>query len=660
MVMWGLWLSFLLLGVYVCVRRQDRVRLYNSAWLAGGFLLLCLLAKLGLWIAYRDVFPSLSFWQVLWCLGRGLLPDVLACLWWCGPVLVLLNLPVKSVKWQKTWLAFGFAGLGLFALALAGDIIYFGLVHRHTGSDILNVFTSFSLIWKVVRADYWAALAGGLAAVGLLAWAGVFAAAKTGRPQRGPWFWEAVFLGMLGWACLQPYIAWTYAWIPYGYSYGLEQGHLIQNSVFTMRNQWVLYKRPGAGQKKSQHPSLANTDPDKALQTAKHFLMSSRQEQGVDPQYPLLRKRLKFNADARGRNLIILILESFQWEHVDALSGGATGATPHLDHLIQQGVVFNRFYSCGQDSSLVGIGTILSGVCQISGASYFARGLESVPVSRLGNLFKQQGYQTYFVHPAEHEWMYIGPLAQAMGFAVSSGEDLTPQLSYRSPKTVSDYEAFMKLAAILQQSPQPFLGVFFSLATHEPFEEFAPLTFGNGLEKNFKSDLYVRNLAYTDWALGQFLDQLKQAGLYENTVFVIVGDHPRRGPSYQKLKDFYRVPFVLVAPGILAPGQNDRLASQADILPTLVDLFHIRQPYAAMGNSVFDKSTPEFAFASHMAGEHFGLITRHGMTLETADILPSFQDGLPAQRGQAAELNRAMYDLLRQGRWTPEEISVLK
>ena len=655
----SLWLGFGVLALYVAIRRKDTARLYNSAWLAGGFLLLCLLGRLVLLFAYPGTFSSLSVGQILLCLWRGFLPDVLACLWWCGPVLLALNLPVQSVKWQKFWLSVGFVGLGVFALALAGDLIYFGFVHRHTGSDILNLFSTFGLVWQVVWVEYRTALAAGLAGVCLLAWAGIAIAGKNGRPVKGKLLWEGLFLCMLGWTCAQPFLARPYGWIPYGYQYGVTQGHLIQNGVFIMWNQWRANQSARPFQQYHLPPSQASMDSQTVLKTAQHFWMSSPQEQPVDPHYPLLRKRVQFNADARGRNVIILVFESLQWKAIDALAGTATGATPHLDSLIAQGQVFKRFYSSSPDASLIGIGTILSGVCPITGFPYYGRGLETVSVSSLSRLFAKEGYQTYFVHPAQHEWMYIGPLAQRMGFAVYSGEDLTPLLPYRSKNTVSDYEALMRLADSVQAASQPFLGVFFSLSTHEPFDAFYPLAFGNGTEKTFAqqfaSDKYTRNLAYTDWAIGQFLNRLKQAGLYDNTVFILVGDHPRRGFSGSEPKEMFRVPFVLAASGVLPPGANTRISSQADLLPTLVDLFHISQPYAAMGNSVLDKNTPGFAFISNLVGERVGLISAAGLAVEPLGGQTPGQDGLSRQRRQAAELNRAMYDLLRQGRWAPAE-----
>lgn len=654
-----LWLGFVVLALYVAIRRKDTARLYNSAWLAGGFLLLCLLGRLVLLGAYPGEFSSLSAGQILVCLWRGLLPDVLACLWWCGPVLLALNLPVQSVKWQKFWLSFGFVWLGVFALALAGDVIYFGFVHRHTGSDILNLFSLPSFLWQMAWLDYRGVLAGGIVCIGLAGWLGAYIAGKNGRPVKRAGVWEGAFLGMLGWICFQPFLLRPYAWIPYGYQYGVAQGHLIQNGVFTMWNHGVFKQQGYAFQKYHLPPAQAAMDPQKALETAKHFFMSSPQEQPVDPRYPLLRKRVQFNADARGRNVIILILESLQWKAIDTLAGTSTGATPHLDKLIAQGQVFNRFYSSSPDASLFGIGTILSGVCRITGFPYYGRGLETVSVSALGRLFAKEGYQTYFVQASSYKWMYIGPLARQMGFTVYSGEDLTPLLPYRSKNTVSDYEALMRLADSVQAASQPFLGVFFSLSTHEPFDAFYPLAFGNGTEKTFArqfpTDKYTRNLAYTDWAVGQFVDRLKQAGLYDNTVFILVGDHPRRGFSGSEPKEMFRVPFVLAAPGVLPPGANTRISSQADLLPTLVDLFHISQPYAAMGNSVLDKNTPGFAFISNLVGERVGLISAAGLAVEPLGGQTPGQDGLSRQRRQAAELNRAMYDLLRQGRWAPAE-----
>ncbi|MDD7578593.1 MAG: LTA synthase family protein [Elusimicrobia bacterium] len=432
------------------------------------------------------------------------------------------------------------------------------------------------------------------------------------------------------------------------YSRGLEYGHLVQNGVFSMlyalRPGWYV---PNAKLRRG-HPTLDELSFDEAAAETKKLLLASKQETVADTRFPFLRRRMSFNADARGRNLVILALESMDYAQVDALAGTSYGATPNLDELIRHGVSFENFYACGTDSSLDGIGTLMTGVCRLGGVDYFGRGMESFPISRLGKLFTDNGYNAFFARPARDGWMFIGPLARLTGFKTAGGEDLQKQFQ---KKKVSDEDALKWLAQQIKSSGKPFLGFFFSLATHEPLGSFMPEHFDPETERKFPSTSYQRALAYTDWSIGRFVADLKASGLYDNTVFVIVGDHILRGAARAGVTGSYRVPFVIVAPGVLVPGVQKKLGGQADVLPTLVDLFHIAVPYAAMGNSLLDGSAPPFAFVSADSGEHFGLVSPDGVGWDDDVLASKKQVNSPALRKKAVALNKAVYESLVSGTW---------
>lgn len=96
-------------------------------------------------------------------------------------------------------------------------------------------------------------------------------------------------------------------------------------------------------------------------------------------------------------------------------------------------------------------------------------------------------------------------------------------------------------------------------------------------------------------------------------------------------------------------------SSQADILPTVLDIVNLSVPYAAMGNSLLDNTAEHFAFTSQ-DGRILGFV-RSSETVEhtgTARV----QSGEISTAGEEAErdllsLNRAVYDLLVTVRWAP-------
>ena len=73
----------------------------------------------------------------------------------------------------------------------------------------------------------------------------------------------------------------------------------------------------------------------------------------------------------------------------------------------------------------------------------------------------------------------------------------------------------------------------------------------------------------------KIVEKCESAGFFENTVFVILGDHGFILSDYNQnlsieLASYY-IPCLIIAPG-LDPAINSRTAIQTDIVPTILDL----------------------------------------------------------------------------------------
>ena len=75
------------------------------------------------------------------------------------------------------------------------------------------------------------------------------------------------------------------------------------------------------------------------------------------------------------------------------------------------------------------------------------------------------------------------------------------------------FEKFYSL--IKEQSREPFMKMFLTLSSHEPFD--VPM---NRLE-----DKYLNSIAYTDSCVGDFVEKLKRLPVWDNTLIVFVADH---------------------------------------------------------------------------------------------------------------------------------------
>ena len=98
---------------------------------------------------------------------------------------------------------------------------------------------------------------------------------------------------------------------------------------------------------------------------------------------------------------------------------------------------------------------------------------------------------------------------------------------------------------------------------------------------------YLAGIEAADAWVGQALDALRDAGEAERTIVIFMGDH---GPTFQRGKmtpyDLgLRVPFIWAGPGI-RPGRTDALASELDLMPTLLELAGLDSPKGLHGVSL--------------------------------------------------------------------------
>ncbi len=122
-------------------------------------------------------------------------------------------------------------------------------------------------------------------------------------------------------------------------------------------------------------------------------------------------------------------------------------------------------------------------------------------------------------------------------------------------------------------------------------------------------DYYDEGVAHQDFQLGAFVDRLKAAGEWENTLLIIASDHGAAAGSQDwgmlmredapAALDFSdpgtpilrsgisRIPLIFVWPGKIAPGQRiDEPVSMIDVMPTVLDLIGLPPAEIAQGQSL--------------------------------------------------------------------------
>jgi hypothetical protein len=107
---------------------------------------------------------------------------------------------------------------------------------------------------------------------------------------------------------------------------------------------------------------------------------------------------------------------------------------------------------------------------------------------------------------------------------------------------------------------------------------------------------HLLQVGYIDHALGQILDALDQAGIYDDSLIVLVADHGisvRPGVAHQRkisdttIGEIAAIPMFIKAPDRVGGVIDDRRALTIDIVPTIADVLGLELPWDTDGVSLF-------------------------------------------------------------------------
>ena len=132
----------------------------------------------------------------------------------------------------------------------------------------------------------------------------------------------------------------------------------------------------------------------------------------------------------------------------------------------------------------------------------------------------------------------------------------------------------------------PRMDLYLSLSTHCPYEYPNSLYFQNIInkrlfqsnkltkeqkEKYLKESNFYGSFAYADWAIEQLMEGYKNRSDFDNTIFIITGDHSCFVSQYAGYQN-YHVPLVIYSPMLKSARKMKGVVSHRDITPTLISL----------------------------------------------------------------------------------------
>lgn len=317
----------------------------------------------------------------------------------------------------------------------------------------------------------------------------------------------------------------------------------------------------------------------------------------------------EINYDLQGilkdKNIIILQLESVQ-EFVLNKKINDTQITPNLNRFIAENIeiadMHMQSYSTTADSEHSTITSLYPMENGMSFSKYYTNTYDDI-----FKQFNKSGYFTSYMHGNYPYFWNRGNVYGRLGLDDLSLKEQFSDLSENINGDLSDELLYRQAVEKLQQFDEPFISYIVAASSHTPYtleglQDRSKVTIDVGKYKDTYFGNYLEAVNYADYAFGIFIEELKQAGLYEDTAILVFGDHNGLNMYNEELIDFLsyldeditdvdlKLNYTRVACGFKIPGIQDivieKPVNKLDIKPTLCYLCGIEDGIA-LGTNMF-------------------------------------------------------------------------
>ena len=340
-----------------------------------------------------------------------------------------------------------------------------------------------------------------------------------------------------------------------------------------------------------------------------------------------------------GKNVIVIHGESMQTNAMNLTFNGQE-VTPTLNRLAREGMFFSNFYSqvsvgTSSDTELTYTTSLMPTQSGTAFVSYSDRTYISIP-----KLMKDKGYYVYSMHANNADFWNRRAMHESLGY-----DKFYSKVDYEVNKDntiglgLSDKEFFKQSVEKMEKENKEhdkWYSLLIMLTNHTPFSEVEKygefdvsikqtVTKEDGTIEEVtypymegtKLGNYFKSLHYADEALGEFLDELDEKGLLDNTVFVLYGDHDGRlpkkdynrlynydkendktldntDPNYKEYDSYQyelgrKVPFIIWTKDMEGTKLNQEITNvmgMYDVMPTLGNMFGFYNKYG-LGHDIF-------------------------------------------------------------------------
>ena len=318
------------------------------------------------------------------------------------------------------------------------------------------------------------------------------------------------------------------------------------------------------------------------------------------------------NGIANRKNVILLQLESFQ-NFVVGKSINGKEITPNINKFLNENIKVDNMiiqsYSTTADSEH----SAMSSLYPLENGMAFAQ-YSGNKYNDIFDLYKKSNYYTVYMHGNEGSFWNRKNVYSTLQIDDLNFIDSFDPNSELINDWVSDESLYEQATAKLKQVEKPFFSSIVASSSHTGFDlpglanKYDKVSIDVGKYKDTYFGNYLESLNYADYAFEKFIENLKNEGLYDDTVIFIFGDHYGMQMYNEEMLEFIKesdhelnnveteINYANVVCGIKIPGvehmEIKKTVSKLDIKPTLSYISGLKDE-VSLGTNIF--GTKDFA-----------------------------------------------------------------
>ena len=315
-----------------------------------------------------------------------------------------------------------------------------------------------------------------------------------------------------------------------------------------------------------------------------------------------------YEGSMNGKNIIILQLESLQEFVVNKKINGKE-ITPNLNKFINENIelsnMYMQSYSTTADSEFSTVTSLYPLENGMAYSKYYKNTYDNI-----FKMFHNAGYTTSYMHGNEGYFWNRSNVYENMQVDNIELKDQFEDTSEEVMGYLSDELLYKQAVEKMKNYQAPFVSFVVSASSHTGFtldglQDLSKVNIDVGKYKNTFFGNYLESVNYADYAFGVFIEELKNAGLYDDSVIILYGDHNGIDMYNPEMLDFLgkvdssvtdvdiQLNYIRVLAGMKIPGitemKIEKPVAKLDIKPTLAYLCGLDEGFSLGTNMLGNK-----------------------------------------------------------------------